>query len=312
MDLNLLFFNQVGRLRSGWRFCVFAVFFVVLLMMLATMASAAAQLFTQPDGATNGGLGFILSHLIMLAAAVCVGWLCAKWLEGLPFASLGWSPRKFWWRDLAFGIFAGAASLLLAAGIAVIGGLRFSFNPASVEAIAQTVVLSAAVFALGAASEETLFRGYPLQTFTRARLAWVAALLTSIPFALAHAGNQNVTAFGLINTLLAGVWLIAAYLKTRNLWFPFGVHWAWNWTTAAILGLPVSGITQITPEPILRGVDGGQAWLTGGSYGLEGGAACTIALIISTAAIWFAPFLKPDAEMLALTSRENPVNSEIG
>lgn len=75
---------------------------------------------------------------------------------------------------------------------------------------------------------------------------------------------------------------------------------------AAILGLPVSGITQIAPEPVWRGIDQGPTWLTGGHYGIEGGAACTIALVVSTVLIWLTPFLKPDAEMLLLSSKENP------
>jgi hypothetical protein len=35
-------------------------------------------------------------------------------------------------------------------------------------------------------------------------------------------------------------------------------------------------------------MNAGPDWLTGGAYGLEGGAACTIALLISTVVIWRA------------------------
>jgi hypothetical protein len=50
--------------------------------------------------------------------------------------------------------------------------------------------------------------------------------------------------------------------------------------------LPVSGIERIAPAPLLRGMNSGPDWLTGGAYGIEGGAACTIALLISTVVIW--------------------------
>ena len=88
--------------------------------------------------------------------------------------------------------------------------------------------------------------------------------------------------FTFINTALAGVWLAVAYLRTRTLWFPLGVHWAWNWALGAVFGLPVSGITDLAPYPLMRGTDHGPAWLTGGSYGIEGGLACTITLAITT------------------------------
>ena len=312
MTVNFIFFNCVGRLRSGWRFCIFGTLFFALTTVLATLAKAIFDVFGKATEFTvSPRIGFISSSLVLLISAICAGWICAKGIEGLPFTSLGWSLRGRWWFDFGWGIAFGAGSLLLATGIsALIGGVRFVVNPADFTEISQTILLSALVFALGAAAEEALFRGYPLQTLARARLAWVAILLTSLFFSLAHADNQNVTNFGLINTALAGIWFVVAYLKTRNLWFPFGVHWAWNWTMAAILGLPVSGITQITPQPILRGIDAGPNWLTGGQYGIEGGAACTIALVASTVLIWFAPFPKPTEEMLALTERENPVEKQ--
>jgi hypothetical protein len=53
-----------------------------------------------------------------------------------------------------------------------------------------------------------------------------------------------------------------------------------------LLGLPVSGIERLAPAPLLRAINSGPDWLTGGSYGIEGGAACTIALLISTLVIW--------------------------
>ena len=65
-------------------------------------------------------------------------------------------------------------------------------------------------------------------------------LLTSVPFAFAHLSNPNVVpGVTFANTALAGIWLAAAYLRTRSLWFPLGVHWAWNWALGAFFGLLV-------------------------------------------------------------------------
>ncbi|HEX8638883.1 MAG TPA: hypothetical protein VF692_12520, partial [Pyrinomonadaceae bacterium] len=70
--------------------------------------------------------------------------------------------------------------------------------------------------------------------------------------------------------------------------------------------IEVSGYTFLTTAPILREIDIGPDWLTGAGYGIEGGFACTLALIFSTMLIYFLPFLRPTAEMLELTERENP------
>jgi hypothetical protein len=147
-----------------------------------------------------------------------------------------------------------------------------------------------------------------LQTFTRAHLVWVAIVLTSIFFAAAHFNNPNSTALGLMNTALAGVWFVQAYLKTRNLWLPLGLHWSWNWALASVFGLPVSGMTHLAPYPLLRGTDLGPTWLTGGSYGIEGGIACTVAIILAMIFTWWTPVLKASPEMKQLTSEEKPAD----
>jgi membrane protease YdiL (CAAX protease family) len=129
---------------------------------------------------------------------------------------------------------------------------------------------------------------------TRANLAWLGVLLTSVPFAAVHLNNPHaVPGFTFVNTTLAGVWLAVAYLRTRSLWLPLALHWSWNWAQASLLGFPVSGIERIAPAPFLQAVNVGPDWLTGGAYGVEGGAACTVALLISTLVIWRAKLFSP-------------------
>ena len=168
-------------------------------------------------------------------------------------------------------------------------GIRFSFDPVGFRLIGETLFVSILIFLFAAAAEEILFRGYVLQTLTRANIAWLGIVLTSVPFAASHLKNPNaVPGFTFVNTALAGLWLAVAYLRTRSLWLPLGLHWSWNWAQASLLGLPVSGIERIAPAPLLKAMNAGPDWLTGGAYGIEGGAACTIALVISTVVIWRA------------------------
>ena len=162
---------------------------------------------------------------------------------------------------------------------------------------------------VAAFSEEAMFRGYALQTLSRAKLAWLGVLITFLLFGGAHLGNPNAAGLTFANTALAGLWLAVAYLRTRSLWLPLGIHWAWNWALGWFFGLPISGI-QLVSNPLLQGQDNGPKWLTGGSYGIEGGVACTIALTLFTVFLWKTRWLSAPPELEQMTSEENPARSE--
>ncbi|MGH9967854.1 MAG: lysostaphin resistance A-like protein [Pyrinomonadaceae bacterium] len=310
MDIQKIFINQAGRLRSGWRLLVFVLVYVALLWVITSGVRVVYALIRLFAPALSPG--FLVSDLvfrvILLTAALGAAFICTRWLEGLPWRAIGLSLHRGWIRDFLIGSAIGVASLALASAIATAGGgLRFSISPAGMFLqVAMTLALSGAVFIVAALAEEALFRGYALQTLTRAGLAWLGVLLTSVPFAAVHLNNPNVAKFTFVNTALAGVWFAIAYLRTRSLWFPLGIHWAWNWALGSLFGLPVSGITRIAPHPLLQATDLGPAWLTGGSYGIEGGVACTITLIVSTIFIWRTRLLSATEEMMRLTSQENP------
>ena len=185
----------------------------------------------------------------------------------------------------------GATTLCLAVLIAYLfGGEKFELNLADGDgAIVWSLVVSLGVFALGAAWEEAFFRGYILQTFDRSGLAWLAITLTSFIFGVGHFGNPNATVISTANTVLAGGWFSLAYLKTRDLWLVWGMHLMWNWMQGSIFGIEVSGLTEITTTPLLKEIDTGPTWLTGATYGIEGGIACSIALIVSIVVIHYLP-----------------------
>jgi uncharacterized protein len=290
MEPGKLFFDDQHHLRSGWRLSVFVVAFYLCstLGLILLLGGLGLVLHRPVAELANSHWVFALGHGSILISATLVGWACGRLFEGLPFRALGCSLQTGWLKDLGIGTALGAASLLLAALLATAArGVHFSIDPVSAGLIGKTLAVSALVFVFAAAAEEILFRGYPLQTLTRAHLAWLGVFLTSVPFAAAHLYNPHVVpGITFLNTALAGVWLATAYLRTRRLWLPLGLHWSWNWVQASLLGLPVSGIDRIAPAPLLHAINSGPDWLTGGAYGIEGGAACTIALLVSTAVIW--------------------------
>lgn len=292
------FVNKQGQLRSGWRVTFFAIAFLVCAKLFEAIASVVVSgvLGGAIRSALRGPWEFLIGAVVLFSSATLIGWGCGAIFEGLPFRSLGWWPHPGWLKNVALGSAIGAASLLLAAGFtAVTRGIKFTFNTSGTTSIGKTLVFSAIIFIIAGSAEEVLFRGYPLQTFTRAKLAWLGVLLTSIPFAAVHLNNPNVPrAFAFANTAVAGVWLAVAYVRTRSLWFPMGLHWSWNWTQASLLGIPVSGIERIAPAPLLHAMNAGPDWLTGGKYGIEGGAACTVALIVSTLVVWRTKLISQD------------------
>jgi membrane protease YdiL (CAAX protease family) len=311
MSLKQVFINPAGRLRSGWRLLIFVLVFIILLLLLGLVAKAvSAAIQLTPSRAVAHYLENLILRVALLLTALLAGYICTRWLEGLPWRALGLSLHAGWLRDLLIGSLIGVASLTLATVIATAGGgLSFTISGrAALLQVGQTLIFSAILFILAALAEEALFRGYPLQTMLRAKLIGLGVLLTSLAFAAVHMQNPNFTVgIPYLNLLLAGVWLAVAYLRTRSLWFPLGVHWAWNWALGSVFGLPVSGISDLAPDPLLHGTDLGPAWLTGGTYGIEGGLACTLALIVSTIFIWRTRLVHATPEMEVLTSQENPV-----
>ncbi len=296
-------------MRSGWRFAVFLIVLFALLGVLGGLIGAISS-YVPIGFSENSLLALVIPFVLLLTVAVFAGWLCGRFLEGLPFRALGcWFTRN-WLKDLLLGLVFGASAMGFVALMTVIfGATSFQFNQsAGQSAILLTLAVSLGIFIVGAWAEEALFRGYILQTFVRANLAWLAIALTSLFFAAGHLTNPNADYIAILNTVLAGIWFSVAYLKTRTLWLAFGLHLAWNWVQGAILGLPVSGITEITTAPVLMPTNTGSTILTGGDYGIEGGIACTFAVIISILLTWFLPIFKPTKEMLNLTSNENPKN----
>jgi membrane protease YdiL (CAAX protease family) len=305
--MRWIFINNFGRLRSGWRVLVFIFAFLAAFLLLITVLRVLylAFLALAPPIPSSRFLLEMIYRFALLSAALGAGYVCARFLERLPWRSLGLTLHQGWFRDLVIGSVVGFASLALAVGIATAGkGLKFSINDAPALSLAKSMLGSATLLIIAALAEEAMFRGYPLQTFARARLASLGLALTSMAFAFAHLGNPNVVPGGTItNTVLAGVWLAVGYLRTRSLWLPLGVHWSWNWALGWFFGIPISGANLVS-NPVLKATDEGPAWLTGGNYGIEGGAACTVALLISTVFLWRAPWLRATPELKKLTSEE--------
>jgi uncharacterized protein len=308
--MHTIFINEFGRLRSGWRVLLY-IFALIAVSFLLAIGLGIAYVIVQATALPLPSSTFmadIIYRTSLLAAALIAGYLCARLFEGLPWRSLGLTLHTGWLRDLIIGSVIGFVSLAVAVVIATTrGGLSFSFSDVTFASIGRSMLGSATLLFVAALAEEAMFRGYALQTLSRAKLAWLGILLTSVPFGLVHLSNPNVVpGVTFINTVLAGLLFAVAYLRTRSLWLPLGVHWSWNWALGWFFGLPISGINLVS-HPLLKATDVGPAWLTGGTYGIEGGLACTISLALFTLFLWRTPWFSATPERKKLTSEENPV-----
>ncbi len=311
--MELLVNPRTGLLRSGWRAAIF-------LTLLNSPNLIIAMFLTQEAPRGPAGIdvsvAMILAYVLMVAWVVAVSWICLRFMERMKLSSLGFALHSGWFADVLKGCAVGALMIVSVVTLQIIGGgERLSFNPvwrgeqaiywAGLLTVVSQISAALVLFILAGAFEELVFRGYAFQTLLRGAPAYVPILLFSVFFGWAHWKNPDRTIFSTTNTTLAGIWLSIAYLKTRSLWFPTALHFTWNWMMGAFFGIPVSGM-RIIQHPILLSSSGDPVWLTGGSYGSEGGAAATVALIIGTIVIWRAKWLRISPEMIAALSERTP------
>jgi membrane protease YdiL (CAAX protease family) len=288
--MKTIFFGDDGRIRSGWRALIFLITFGLL--AFAAILASTILLSQIPFGESAAGyLPLLVPFSLSAVVAIVLGWFFGKLFEQLPYSALGLSFSSRSALDLVFGFVIGGIALASAVLIAVMGGgMSLAINhDSAASAVATSLWTTFVIFAIGALSEESLFRGYLLQTFVRSRVSVVGVVFTSMLFSAAHNANPSANWVSAFNTLLAGFWFAVAYLKFRNIWFPLGIHLMWNWLQGPVFGINVSGLSEFSPDPIMRATDKGPAILTGGNYGIEGGIACTIAIAISIGIVYFLP-----------------------
>ncbi len=300
MNPIMVFINpETKLLRSGWRSAVFFLLSPQPLLYLSQQISDQ-----KPSHALAINSFLILSYAVLIGWTLMVSWLCLRLFDHLDLASLGISFHRGRVREVLLGCAIGALMMGSVVGLQTIsGGTRLTPNPrwwqagaidfAGLWDVTVGVFAALIIFALAGAFEELVYRGYPFQTLLRDGGAIIPVLLFAAIFGIAHWDNPNRTFFSTANTLLAGIWLATAYLKTRSLWFPTALHFTWNWMMGSFFGLPVSGLT-VSPQPVFISTNEDPTWLTGGSYGSEGGAAATVVIMIATILIWYTKF--EDAE----------------
>ncbi|WP_112138871.1 CPBP family intramembrane glutamic endopeptidase [Glycomyces dulcitolivorans] len=139
-----------------------------------------------------------------------------------------------------------------------------------------------------AVTEELLFRGVLLRIVERRFGTWIALAGTGILFGLIHLVNPNATLWGATAIAIeAGGMLGAAYIATRSLWLPIGLHFGWNAAASAVFSTEVSG--NGTPQGLLDAATSGPVAVSGGAFGPEGSAyAVAFGALATVVFLWIA------------------------
>ncbi len=236
-------------------------------------------------------VGSTISYLARLATVVFFSVFALQKVVGINSKSTLFPFKDGWWKKLLYGFLlaAGIMTLLFVVEVAV-GWLLvdgWNWQKLSLDAWLRNLWLAILVNTFVAVGEEVMFRGYLLTGLEKAWGKWIGLLVMAILFALPHLfveGAQESNWF-LFTVLLAlpGLMLGWAYLQSRSLWLPIGIHFGWNFFQDEMLNLVgedkqnlVGAITQ----------QQGPEWFMGTSYGIEVGVAGILAVILVLSGIW--------------------------
>jgi uncharacterized protein len=219
---------------------------------------------------------FVISTLGTFAAAAVANTLAVRIYERgrLADIGLGWTAASR--RNLSFGVLGGIGAAMVVALIPLM--LRGAdLEPVPNEHFRWPSMLFVSILLLfGAVGEEMLFRGYGFQVLVKGIGPFATILPVAVLFGLAHSQNLNFGLLALLNTILWGVVLGYAYLRSGDLWLPIGLHFGWNWALP-LLGVNLSGFTMdVTGYAMHWKI--GERW-SGGAYGPEGGLLTTAVAI---------------------------------
>ncbi|HEY9615598.1 MAG TPA: type II CAAX endopeptidase family protein [Microcoleaceae cyanobacterium] len=188
----------------------------------------------------------------LYAIAPLVLWLAA-WLTAQPFSVYGLSWDLSFLRSLGMGFMISLGGLIALFGCQqLVGWLTWNRDrwPQLKSGLLPTLLLGCWV----SLTEELIFRGFLLNQLQQDYAAWLAAVLSSLIFALLHLVWEGRT----IAPQLPGLWLmgmvlvLSRWLDQGSLGIACGLHAGWIW-----------GIASLDTAEIVQYTGRGSEWLIG-------------------------------------------------
>ncbi|RSD21829.1 CPBP family intramembrane glutamic endopeptidase [Amycolatopsis eburnea] len=250
----------------------------LLWQLLAVAAVAFLGNLVTNAVAGNPWLTLVVGAVTAVLAGLAYRWVVRR-TEQRPVTELARPSTGLAWGTLA-GIALFAAVI---ANIALLGDYEIRGWGTVTGAVGLLGFMAAA-----AATEELLFRGVLFRIIEERTGTWIALVLTAVLFGSSHLFNEHATLWGALAIAIeAGGLLTSAYIATRKLWLPMGVHFGWNFAAAGLFGTEVSG--NGTPQGLLDAVTSGPVAVTGGAFGPEGSLYSLLFCLLGTGAfLWLA------------------------
>ena len=269
MNATTLLLTPERKLRAPWRLLMF-----VAVLMAALVVTSGMEAATEGFEAAKGYVPLVSNWGVPLGTLIATA-VMLKWVDGADWSYV-WlgndalaAPVLL--RGTLWGLLAIAVPSLVLLGLHELSSISTAPGSWSWAATLSFANLLPAAF-----GEELLLRGY-IFAVLKESIGWRWTLIaTSIVFGLLHVDNPGADPQSIGIVMLAGFFLGSILLATRSLYATTLAHFAWNWFMAAGLHSAVSGIPVLTPG--YQVVDSGPDWLTGGSWGPEGGFAAALGM----------------------------------
>jgi membrane protease YdiL (CAAX protease family) len=233
------------------------------------------------------GAGYLASIIgTTLLAAGFANWLSMRIFEARHLSDVG-----LWWthasgRNLLLGIVGGSGAATAVLLPALVFRAAHMVGAPDERATADSIAFLAVMLAAGVLGEELLFRGYAFQVLLSSIGPYATIIPLGILFALLHGSNPNASNLGLVNTGAFGIAFGYAYLRSRDLWLPIGLHLGWNFTLP-LFGVNLSGL-RMKVTGYEMSWTAGVLW-SGGDYGPEASILTSVAVVALVAYLWKAP-----------------------
>lgn len=231
----------------------------------------ATELTTQVM-ASNPGI--LISNLYCTALATLTAIIYCRFIEKRSLASMGFRKRsagKHYLKGLAVGFVM----------ISLVALLPVIFGACSISAVKDINIRMIGIYFIGflfqGMSEETVFRGYLMNTLGGKSNAAIAVGASSALFGIAHGMNPGFGLYPFFNLVLYGVFAAVYIIAFDDIWGASAIHSIWNFAQGNFYGLSVSGAYRIESFLKIDAVSD-NSLLTGGKFGAEGSVFTTIVL----------------------------------
>jgi membrane protease YdiL (CAAX protease family) len=224
-------------------------------------------------------------YMTWQAVAGISGILLLTWVARVKVEHKPWSGMalpRLQLAKLLLGCAAGLVGILI---LALIEGACGWVRVAEVQTVWTALPLGLVISIGVGVTEELTVRGYILQTLGEALPLWLAALLSSIVFAVLHFMLAGFNGLFVASDILMALSFIALRFATGSLWFPIGFHAMWDWAQVFFIGLANSALPAGHDPALIRVQQSGPVLWVGGAETPEGGLLVLAMAIVSLAAL---------------------------